>query len=125
MNEERLDPQMVTSSIPLLLGFGVDPEQPLADKVSNPTAAANDSTTPLSVGTPNGPCSACSCTPAWLQLRGQAHFWRSCFKACKRREDRLRQQLAKQKAWQRLYEQAQERVRVLEQRVVALEAEQR
>jgi transposase len=70
-------------------------------------------------------CSACPDTSEWLQLRRQAALSKSCFERCKRREQELRQQLAQLQAinWPRLYEQAQQRERVLQQQVDTLQAQ--
>jgi transposase len=60
-----------------------------------------------------------------LQLRQQAGCWKSNFQRCKEREQRLRQHLAdlQEKNWPRLYEQSQERERVLHEQVATLKAQ--
>jgi transposase len=70
----------------------------------------------------SGPCPACPIAVEVLQLRQQAGSWKSLFKRCQQRQERLRQQLAElqEKNWQRLYEQAQERERLLQEQVAAL-----
>jgi transposase len=70
-------------------------------------------------------CPACPSAAEWLELRQQAGYWKSHYERSKQGQDRLRQQLAElqEKNWQRLYEQTQERERVLQEQVTALKAQ--
>jgi transposase len=76
--------------------------------VSGPTAATR-------TGCPIRAC------PETIHLRQQANFWKNVFERCRQRQSRL-QELAEAKR-QQLYQQSQERERVLKEQIVALKAE--
>jgi transposase len=116
MDGQRLYPLVVWS--PTALPTASDP-------AAAPAAQPPGSGPPPAMLTAR-PCPACPCAAAWVDLRQQAGSWKSCFERCKQREQRLRQQLAEQleeKNWQRLCEQSQQRERVLQQQVTALQAQ--
>jgi transposase len=130
MDGQRLYPLVVWSPSPLLpLLADQEPRSSPLPTASDPLAAvpsaqATGSGSPAATVT-SRVCPACPRAAEWLDLRQQAGNWKSRFKRCKHREERLRQQLAElqEKNWQRLYEQSHERERVLQEQNTALKAQ--
>jgi transposase len=113
MDGQPLYPLVVwspTASLPFL----ADQEEPQA--VPRPQACGLSAVTLTSC-----PCPACPFAAERIQLRHQAGYWKNAFERCRQRQ-RRHQELAETKC-QRLYEQSQERERLLQEQIGALKAQ--
>ena len=123
MDGQRLYPLVLSSPPARLLQAPANAQSEPLPTASDPPTAPSAQLTGSdqfleTLTSPSPGCRAFHC-------RQQIGYWKSMFERCNQRALRLQQQLAESQAknWPRLCEQAQDRERVLQQRVATLEAQ--